>query len=1361
MHSKRIFIVLAFLLVFNMLPLISATLITKSDMSLNKNMLIYYQFNNNLTLGENYSISYPNISIDSSLVAYYHFDENLSFGENSTNVFDFSQNNNNLTIFPGITNIKSGGMYDSNYYYFNGSDNATMEAFGNFLNPLNGTISIWIKNSTKSGYIFRSNVNVRTYIKYSSGDIVFYKGDPAVSVVAYSTDVDDNNWHNIIATWEQINSTTAKMSLYIDKKLIGTNDFTNFQNASTINIGCFTGTSCYSGDMDDIMLFNKTISQQDVNALYNSYVQTIVDLSGHSNATNVASAVYKNNSGYIGGSFNFNGISSVVTSNLTGIFNFNKINNFTVSAWIKAYHNSYLSGSSVVEKWNSVGSIPFYIRFDNSSGGFKCGRYNGTLTKIAQTPAVIDFTNKYHLVTCVFTNNSISIYVDNILYNQEVDTSIGTTNNTSPLFIGAWKHGSNSDFNGSIDDVIIWNNSLSSREIGNLYDTYFDKYKLNYIGNNINISYFISPDFYATGGLELDTMGTNFLNGIYANISYNNQSYFFKPFNGGLSIWLSNHYYQYYNNYYNNSLYLKLKKINIINNNNSTLVINYTIGDLDNNLSFIVNYTIINKSLNIFILSNSGNESSSLYSFNLGKTDDKYNNILIPKMPDRSDFLSSYKINNIFIGMTTNTSYSYAFMPAHYVTPIIINNIINFGETGSYYLPDQTSNIIFSLMGGNRRGFHEQWILTISNDYLDLYKNTKHALLGNNNHLANYTILSSKESLIFNLTTLNKDYLVFWNLMGMKNLIFNFRGLTTSAQASEHSSAGYPIPISCGGNSAMIDASNILKKYKYLSSIYFTTTDWISSNTYWNETRLATGLDGNYSRAYNSNYLGQMYKPQQYWALQLAIDAGNSLKQLGIDNFYVDVLSSEYGIYDYNILNYANRTYSQLNQTMLYDINYKKDIFKYIQNNLSISTFGEGGSHIFAYIGIPEYFFAHRQLIDQKYTNNFPDVQLKYVLPYSGMVTTRGASNEISRTTKAGVSDQIEFWETSWVYTFTGGSMIWDLQNITQYYYRMHAIQQIQQSLNSANTVITYWNDTTWVGLSDFLSEENNTFTNNLKYMFPYIREIHPNGLNIYINKGNLSHTVEYKNVNYTLYPNMTIAWDANKSFFEYMGKINNVNVSIVESKNYDFIEADGNFTWNLIYGNNNLYAETDFDNNFTTRQYKKIVNLSYINVNNSAKVYYNLGNNYSISVNISNNLLYKVGRLYNNKSIELDDNILGNIENIFNNTMINNLNISIKSLSNAFIYANNGTTVQGSGNINYSISNNSVAWVYNNWSSVINTTLNRNYKSAIKITKNLTLSGTGISTFHNNIKFNNSNQYLIQHSGSQYILNSGASINT
>ncbi len=187
---------------------------------------------------------------------------------------------------------------------------------------------------------------------------------------------------------------------------------------------------------------------------------TALDLSGNGNGgTLVNGPTWV--SGKIGNGLSFNGTNNYV--NITNSTNFNfGTGNFTVSFW--ASSNVYKTMSGIISKglyWNSgLGwtitdvSSPTYIFFNT---------YDGTTQKYIQSSLSI---YPWTYITAIKRDGNIEFWVNGTMMSTNSAPS-NTLDNSSSLTIGS---GPSGYWNGLIDDVRIYNRSLSVAETQSLYN---------------------------------------------------------------------------------------------------------------------------------------------------------------------------------------------------------------------------------------------------------------------------------------------------------------------------------------------------------------------------------------------------------------------------------------------------------------------------------------------------------------------------------------------------------------------------------------------------------------------------------------------------------------------------------------------------------------------------------------------------------------------------------------------------------------------------------------------------------------------------------------------------------------------------
>jgi hypothetical protein len=167
-------------------------------------------------------------------------------------------------------------------------------------------------------------------------------------------------------------------------------------------------------------------------------------------------------SGKVGGALSFDGVNDAV--NTSG--NFPSIaGNFTISIWTK--WNQFQNYGGIV--FNYAGNTAPYFNFFLSSYTSSIGFYlsNGvTIQSVSQSYASVNIvTNNWYLLNVVADGSFIRFYFNGIL-KQSVPQTVSSVGSSFPFSISH----SIDPFNGSLDEVRIYNRALSASEIQALYN---------------------------------------------------------------------------------------------------------------------------------------------------------------------------------------------------------------------------------------------------------------------------------------------------------------------------------------------------------------------------------------------------------------------------------------------------------------------------------------------------------------------------------------------------------------------------------------------------------------------------------------------------------------------------------------------------------------------------------------------------------------------------------------------------------------------------------------------------------------------------------------------------------------------------
>lgn len=143
---------------------------------------------------------------------------------------------------------------------------------------------------------------------------------------------------------------------------------------------------------------------------------------------------------------------------------------FTISAWVYPYDYGDSGAGRIVDKaagTNAQNGFGFYVLSSNSRL-----RFNLNTTAINSEIGSIGLNNWQHAVIVIYSNGTGTFFVNGSVSGSQyqsvgsISSKLTTLNN---LLIGERSGGTDRTFNGTIDDVRIYNYSLSASEVQQLY----------------------------------------------------------------------------------------------------------------------------------------------------------------------------------------------------------------------------------------------------------------------------------------------------------------------------------------------------------------------------------------------------------------------------------------------------------------------------------------------------------------------------------------------------------------------------------------------------------------------------------------------------------------------------------------------------------------------------------------------------------------------------------------------------------------------------------------------------------------------------------------------------------------------------
>ncbi len=174
--------------------------------------------------------------------------------------------------------------------------------------------------------------------------------------------------------------------------------------------------------------------------------------------------------GIINNSFSFDGINDFVNISDSASLDFGT-GAFSISLWIN--DSSWGNGHWIISKDDGINN-GFYIR-ELISAGNKLNFFVGDGTDFANsvTSALGSIADgNWHHVVAVFPaggSGTATVYVDNVSEGTDAYTAVGSTDSSSDLFFST-RSASTGFASARLDEIGIWNRTLSSDEVTQLYN---------------------------------------------------------------------------------------------------------------------------------------------------------------------------------------------------------------------------------------------------------------------------------------------------------------------------------------------------------------------------------------------------------------------------------------------------------------------------------------------------------------------------------------------------------------------------------------------------------------------------------------------------------------------------------------------------------------------------------------------------------------------------------------------------------------------------------------------------------------------------------------------------------------------------
>ncbi|MDT7859210.1 MAG: LamG domain-containing protein [Candidatus Aenigmarchaeota archaeon] len=146
------------------------------------------------------------------------------------------------------------------------------------------------------------------------------------------------------------------------------------------------------------------------------------------------------------------GISASPTLNIT--------NQITIEAWVLPLSFGGNPGRGILRKGDDSYAYELVV---NSDGYPQLWLYSGTDNGLTATQAIS--LNSWNFIVGTYNNSNMKLYINENLVGERAIGSITILNNNQILTIGAWDLGYLRHWNGTIDEVRVYNRALTNEEI--------------------------------------------------------------------------------------------------------------------------------------------------------------------------------------------------------------------------------------------------------------------------------------------------------------------------------------------------------------------------------------------------------------------------------------------------------------------------------------------------------------------------------------------------------------------------------------------------------------------------------------------------------------------------------------------------------------------------------------------------------------------------------------------------------------------------------------------------------------------------------------------------------------------------------
>jgi len=434
----------------------------------------------NGTFVNTYNDTSDNLILEPDAILSMSFDRNNSYAMNNLTVDDSYYGNNGDISTPSLSLSNDSFRFDGVNDYIKVSDDIGEP-------NINHTVLLWTKYSNAGAYermLFKEIYLMKT----GAGNAIQVQwANATTNDVVYGTisPLNDNRWHLLGYRWTVDDSSNrVNLSILVDGRVdisaIRNNSISGLVYTNPTYIGSFGSSFFYNGEMGSVQVFNRSLSDAEILALNSSakdfvnasdvdllggwalnstyYRKTLDDLSTYGNDGDLG-VFYT--AGNHSGAVEFDGSNDIITG-----FNLETpTDSFSASAWI---YPRGLPSYHTILRWGSQGAATGHAWWNVRSTQISLSMANGTVMQVNKE--ITSPLNRWTHFTVVYDGSTETVYhyQDGVLVGSEsiINLIMPTNNNNA---IGAYVS-SDGQFNGSIDEVRIFDRALSHEEITCLWN---------------------------------------------------------------------------------------------------------------------------------------------------------------------------------------------------------------------------------------------------------------------------------------------------------------------------------------------------------------------------------------------------------------------------------------------------------------------------------------------------------------------------------------------------------------------------------------------------------------------------------------------------------------------------------------------------------------------------------------------------------------------------------------------------------------------------------------------------------------------------------------------------------------------------